>query len=111
MTQWVKFFLEGVRQTSENSIQTFRSIISLRQKCEASILSLGKKTKLAKEFLHYLYSKPVVDAQDVTTAFSISLSTALRLIEDFVRLEILREITGYKRNKVFAFNKYIKLFE
>src|SRR5579862_9409838 len=63
LTQWVKFFLEGVRQTSENSIQTFRSIISLRQEYEVSILSLGKKTKLAKDFLHYLYSNPVTDGQ------------------------------------------------
>jgi Fic family protein len=111
LTQWVKFFLEGVRQTSENSIQTFRSIISLRQKYEISILSLGKKTKLAKNFLHYLYGKPVTDGQDVAEAFSINLSTALRLIEDFVKLEILRETTGFKRNRVFLFNKYVKLFE
>jgi len=111
LTQWVKFFLEGVRQTSENSIQTFRSIISLRQEYEASILSLGKKTKLAKDFLHYLYKKPVTDGQDVAETFSINLSTSLRLIDDFVKLEILREVTGFKRNRIFLFNKYIKLFE
>lgn len=111
LTQWIKFFLEGVRQTSENSIQTFRSIILLRQEYEVKILSLGKKTKLAKDFLHYLYSKPITDGQDVAETFSINLSTALRLIEDFVKLEILRETTGFKRNRVFLFNKYVKLFE
>lgn len=111
LIQWVKFFLEGVRQTSENSIQTFKSIILLRQECESQILTLGKKIKLAKEFLHYLYSKPITDSQDVAEAFSINLSTALRLIEDFVRLDILRETTGYKRNRVFVFSKYVKLFE
>lgn len=111
LTQWVRFFLEGVRQTSENSIQTFKSIISLRQECESHILSLGKKIKLAKNFLHYLYSKPIIDSQDVAEAFSINLSTALRLIEDFVQLDILRETTGYKRNRIFVFSKYVKLFE
>lgn len=111
LTQWVKFFLEGVRQTSESSIQTFKSIIALRQECESSILVLGKKTKLAKEFLHYLYSKPILDSQDVVDKFLIQLPAALRLIDDFVRLEILKEITGNKRNRVFAFSKYISLFE
>jgi len=111
LTQWVKFFLEGVRQTSENSIQTFKSIITLREECESSILTLGKKTKLAKNFLHYLYTKPIIDSQDVVEAFSINLATALRLIDDFVRLGILREITGYKRNRVFAFSRYVQLFE
>jgi len=111
MTQWIKFFLEGIRQTSENSIQTFKSVIQLRHECENSILSLGKKTKLAKEFLQYLYGKPVTDGQDVTTEFSIGLSTALRLIEDFIRLGILKEVTGNRRNRIFVFSKYIKLFE
>jgi Fic family protein len=43
LTQWLKFFLEGVRQTAENSIETFRAIIKLRQKVENDILCLGKK--------------------------------------------------------------------
>jgi Fic family protein len=111
MTQWIKFFLEGIRQTSENSIQTFKSVIQLRHECEHSILSLGKKTKLAKDFLQYLYGKPVTDGQDVTKEFSIGLSTALRLIEDFIRLGILKEVTGNRRNRIFVFSKYIKLFE
>lgn len=111
MTQWIKFFLEGIRQTSENSIQTFKSVIQLRHECENSILSLGKKTKLAKDFLQYLYGKPVTDGQDVTKEFSIGLSTALRLIEDFIRLGILKEVTGNRRNRIFVFSKYIKLFE
>lgn len=110
LTQWIKFFLEGVQQTSENSIQTFRSIIALRQEHEVNILSLGKKIKLARDFLHYLYKKPVTDSQDVATTFSINISTALRLLEDFVKLEVLREATGYKRNRIFIFDKYIKLF-
>lgn len=111
ITQWVKFFLEGVRQTSENSIETFKSIIALRDKYEHKILTLGKKTKLARDFLHYLYGKPIVDSQDIVAAFSISLPAALRLIEDFIRLGILKEITGYKRNRIFAFTEYVKLFE
>lgn len=111
MTQWIKFFLEGVRQTSENSIQTFKSIISLRNEYEKEILVLGKKTKLAQNFLHYLFSNPAIDGQDVAQKFSINLSTALRLIDDFVRLKILHEITGHKRNRVFVFNNYVKIFE
>lgn len=111
LTQWVMFFLEGVRQTSENSIQTFKSIIQLRLECENSILSLGKKVKLAKSFLHYLYKYPIIDSQAVTGEFSIALSAALRLIDDFIRLGILKEVTGYKRNRIFVFSQYVKLFE
>ncbi len=111
LIQWLRFFLEGVRQTADNSIQTFKSIIALRQQVEyIDILTLGKKAKLAQKFIHYLYSKPIVDSQEVSMGFSINPSTALRLIDDFVKLGILVEITGYKRNRVFAFENYLQLF-
>lgn len=110
LTQWLKYFLEGVRSTSENSIQTFKSIIKLRSEVEHKIMSLGKKQILAKLFLQFLYSKPITDAADVAEELEINISTALRLIDDFIRLKILVEVTGYKRNRIFAFDDYIKLF-
>ncbi len=110
LTQWIKYFLEGVRTTSENSIQTFKSIIKLRSEAEHKIISLGKKQPLAKSFLQYLYSKPITDAADVAEALEINVSTALRLIDDFLTLKILIEVTGFKRNRIFTFDDYIKLF-
>jgi len=62
------------------------------------------------EFLQHLYSNPMVDGTDVVKVFKINLSTAFHLIDDFVRLKILVEITGQKRNRIFAFEPYIKLF-
>ena len=110
LAQWLKFFLEGVRATSENSIQTFKNIIKLRSEVEKKIAKLGKKQEMAREFLQHLYSNPMVDSSDVVKLFKINISTALRLIDDFVKLKILKEITGQKRNRNFAFEGYIKLF-
>jgi Fic family protein len=110
LVQWLKFFLEGVRATSENSIQTFKNIIKLRSEAETKIAKLGKKQEMAREFLQHLYSNPMVDSSDVVKLFKINISTALRLIDDFVKLKILKEITGQKRNRNFAFDGYIKLF-
>lgn len=112
LTQWLKFFLEGVRETAQDSIETFRAIIDLRQKVEyQDILTLGKKAGLAQKFLHYLYSKPITDSRETSAQLSVNPSTALRLIEDFIRLGILKELTGFKRNRVFIFEKYLQLFE
>ena len=110
LVQWLKFFLEGVRATSENSIQTFKNIIKLRSEVETKIAKLGKKQEMAREFLQHLYSNPMVDSSDVVKLFKINISTALRLIDDFVKLKILKEITGQKRNRNFVFEGYVKLF-
>jgi len=112
LNQWLRYFLEGVRETAESSIETFRSIITLREEVEHhSILTLGKKTRLAQRFIHYLYGKPIVGSQEVAEELSINTSTALRLIEDFIMLGVLREVTGYKRNRIFVFERYLQLFE
>jgi len=112
LTQWLRFFLEGVIQTAENSIDTFRKIIAIRNEIEHDkITKLGKKTKTAQQFLMYLFKNPIVDSEDVSKEMKISISTGLRLINDFIELGILKEMTGYKRNRNFMFKEYIHLFE
>lgn len=110
LIQWLKFFLEGVFQTAQNSIDTFKAIIKLKGKAENDITQLGKKLPLAKQMLFYLYTHPVVDLADVTDTLKINKTTALRLIGDLERLNILHEITGYKRNRIFVFKEYLALF-
>lgn len=110
LAQWLKFFLEGVRKTSESSIDTFKNIIVLRSEIENKIGMLGKKQLLAKKFLNYLYSNPVTDAGDAAKFLSVNISTAIRLIDDFVKLGILIENTGLKRNRIFTFDRYMSFF-
>lgn len=112
MTRWLKFFLEGVCQTAQNSIETFRAIIRLREEVEfPAVAALGKKSTLARQFMRMLYGKPVVDSQETAGLLSVNSSTAHRLIEDFIRLGILEETTGRKRNRIFVYRKYLRLFE
>ena len=110
LVQWLKFFLEGIRVTAESSIQTFKDIIALRASLENKIITLGKKQMLARHMLQYLYSQPITDMQSIASALNTSIPTTSRILNDFVRLEILIELTGFKRNRVFAFERYLKLF-
>jgi Fic family protein len=112
MMQWVRFFLEGVIQTAESSINTFKQIIAMKERIEQTeITKLGKKAQVAQQFLLYLYGQPIVDSEDVTKELGINKSTALRLINDFINTGILKEMTGFKRNRIFIFDEYIRLFE
>jgi Fic family protein len=112
MIQWLTFFLVGVMETAQNSIDTFNAIISLRKQVEdKKIIQLGKKVPLAMELIKYLYSKPIVDANEIAGVLNINISTAHRLVQDFEKLGILKEQTGYKRNRVFVFENYLNLFK
>jgi Fic family protein len=111
LTRWLIFFLVGIKETAESSIETFNAIIKLRQIVEEKKIStLGKRVPLAMELMRYLYSKPIVDSREVATALEVNIATAHRLLQDFEKLKILVEQTGNKRNRVFVFEDYIKLF-
>lgn len=112
MEQWLKFFLVGIIETARNAIDTFTKIIALRDKIEKeTIVLLGKRIPNAKSLLTYLYSKPVVTVSDVMTSLGVTKQTANSLIKDFNNLGILKEQTGYKRNRIFIFEDYLRLFQ
>ena len=58
-----------------------------------------------------IYEQPVVNIKLVSKVLEAQVNTATQLIEDFVEMGILTELTGYRRNKLFIFEQYITLFE
>lgn len=112
LSQWLKFFLVGIIETSEKGSDTFKAILKLKEKIEDEKLpGLGKKLTTAKLLMKYLYRKPIINTQDVHDQLSVSFPTANSIISDFVRLGILNEKTGWKRNREFEFTNYLALFK
>ncbi len=112
LAQWIKFFLVGIIETSNKGIDTFKSILKLKQQIEDNKLTtLGKKLPTAKRLIKYLYRKPVVTTRDVLDELKVSLPTANSLLSDFENLKILNEKTGWKRNREFEFTEYLNLFK
>ena len=112
LLKWVKFFLIGIIETCNNSSQSLKDIITLKKDCEEKrIYTLGKKVKTAKLLSDYLFQQPIVDAEMVATQTGISLVSSYKLLDDFVRLKILKEMTGAKRNRLFIFEEYFTLFK
>ena len=101
----------GVIETAESSVTSFRQIIVLRERIERQIDQLGKRRPNAQILLNHLFNQPVVSAQETATVINKSIPTANALIKDFVKMDILKEKTGYQRNRVFSFVEYIQLFE
>ncbi|MCX6581008.1 MAG: Fic family protein [Candidatus Aminicenantes bacterium] len=110
LIHWLKFFLNAVITTSDKGKNTFIGIFKLRETFENRILTLGRKTQNAKKLLQFLYSKPIVTVQDVQLELKISERTARDMLQEMIRLELLQEVTGYKRNRVFSFKSYLDFY-
>ncbi len=109
---WLIFFLNGVHETAQNSIQVFKDILALKERLEREVLPYfsSRRQNNAQTLMRTLYQTPLVDIKDVTELLGVRTNTASALITDFVKHGILHELTGNQRNRVFLFREYVSIF-
>ncbi len=110
LEQWIVFFLIGIVETAQHGLKTFKAIIALRQEYDTKILTLGSRAKNAQKLLQRMYATPIITARSVEKELDISFSSANRLLKSLTELGILKETTGYSRNRLFVLEKYLNLF-
>jgi len=109
---WLRFFILGVIETCDKAVQGLKNILALKKNCETTrIVTLGKKMQSAQVLLQSLFVDPVVRPDRVAQLTGLSLVSTYKLIEDFEKLKILREVTGGQRNRIYLFDEYFKVFE
>jgi len=109
---WLKFFLIGVCETAEQSIQVFKDILAIKERIERGVLPCFTSRRQAnvQHLMRYLYGQPVVSIKQVKILLDTTPNTAGKLVDDFVGKGILRELTGRQRDRLFIFDEYVHLF-
>ncbi len=110
---WLQFFLLGMRETTALSIQVFKDIMALKERIERKQMPTFhvRRQANAQALMRSLYGAPVTNIKMVTDLIQAQTNTAAALIDDFVKLGILREFTGQKRDRLFIFEDYVRLFK
>ncbi|MCK4639427.1 MAG: Fic family protein [Bacteroidales bacterium] len=111
ITQWFKFFLVGIIKTAKKGISTFDSILQLQKQNNIKIQRLGSRAANAQKITNYLYQRPMINAEKVSEVLGLSLPSSYKLIGELEKMEILKEITGGQRGRIYVFENYIKLFK
>lgn len=105
--QWIKFFLKGISETSEEAISTAKEILMLKKVCEDIIV---KSNNNYRQFLDCLFRNPVIDKQEAAKKLNVSQPTANRIVDQFCDLGILvDQKPESKRYKKYAFTKYLAI--
>ncbi|MCF6211537.1 MAG: Fic family protein [Gammaproteobacteria bacterium] len=112
MKAWLVFFLHGVRETAENSIQVFKDILAMKARLEREVLPhFGTRRQAnAQKLMQYLYQSPFVNIKQVAQLLTVNINTAAAMVDDFVKHGILNELTGRRRNRTFCFSEYVLIF-
>jgi Fic family protein len=107
---WVEFFLLGVRDVSREGIETARRIQGLREEHRTVITGKLSGSTVGLVPLDHLFRQPIVTVLRVREAIGRTYPVANQLVADFERLGLLREITGWARNRVFRYEPYLQIF-
>ena len=112
MHEWLVFFLFGVRETAQNSIQVFKDILVLKESLEREILPRfsTRRQDNAQHLMKTLYQQPVIDIKTASKLLDVETNTATYLINDLVKHGVLEELTGKRRNRMFWFKDYLMIF-
>ncbi len=104
---WIRFFLDGVRVTASEAAQTAARIVALQEHHRHRVADFGAN---ALKLLDHLFQQPLVNINAVRTLLDVSFPTAAKLVSSFEELAILKEVTGFKRNRVYRYDEYLGLF-
>ncbi len=107
---WIRFFLKGVIETANKSVETFEKILDLEEEYEQLAQKMGSRSANTMKLLNVLYENPITDARKVARLLGISLQSAYSLIGDMEKRGFLFEFTHSKRGKKYMLYKYLRLF-
>ena len=105
------FFLRGVYEVSQSATNTARAILQLREQHRQATAELGASGGTAARLLDYLFEQPIVSIRMVEKKLGCAYVTAGKLIDQFVKSGLLKEITGQQRNRRYRYGPYLALFE
>ena len=111
LLQWIKYFLVGITQTAQLASQTLDNIISLKNDNEKTIQNeFGKRIKTGLILHNHLLQQPLVTVKQVQAVCDLSAKASGDLIDLFIEKNMLKELTGQFRNRIFMYEPYLSLF-
>jgi Fic family protein len=109
---WLKFFLRGVGELSQDATSTARAILDLRNRHHQTIMAnMGSNSGNGIRLLDYLFEQPLITVRMIEQRLQCVYVTARKLIDQLVDLGLVREITGFQRNRRYRYEPYLSLFE
>jgi Fic family protein len=105
---WIEFFLLGVNTTATAAVSTAHQLNALFIADQKRVLDNQRNANGLYQIFVALKHRPICTVESLAHSASVSFPTANAALKRMTELGIVREITGRARNRVFAYDAYIK---
>lgn len=106
---WLEFFLDGVAQTANQAFGTANRIVELFQADRARISSQADAPASALRLHDVLKTSPFLSAPLAVQKTGLTMPTVNSALDQLSRLGVVAEVTGKKRGRVFAYQRYLSV--
>jgi Fic family protein len=107
--EWLDFFLEGVVTTATGAVDTAQRLVALFKEDTSRVQAAGRGGATMLRVLQSLHERPVITLNEVSRRTGLSFPTSANGMASLVDLGLARELTGYRRNRVFAYHRYLSV--
>ena len=104
-------FYGGVDVVSREATKNAQAILRMREEHQKVISSELGGNAFALPLLDFLFEQPLVTISTVERKLKCVCVTASKLVEHFIRLRLLKEVTGHRRNRRYRYEPYLAPFE
>ncbi|MFZ2853284.1 MAG: Fic family protein [Rhodocyclaceae bacterium] len=108
---WLEFFLEGVADTANNAYESAMGIVSLFRSDRERIAAYGDQTNSMRRIHELMQTSPFLNAAQALRQTGLSAPTVNKAFEALAGLGIVREVTGKRRGRVFAYGAFLDILD
>jgi Fic family protein len=105
--EWLLFFLRGVQSQADEAHQRANLLVDLREDYQQRYQS--ERSENILELVMRLFEDPYLDVNTAADWLDVEYSTANRLIGQLGNDEILEELTGKDRNRVYRASEVFQI--
>jgi len=107
--EWLSFFLDGVRETAEGAVTTAQRLTELFRPDRERIMPTGRRAGSMRRVHDALKARPVTSLPAVVKATRLTAPTVGAAMDELVSVGLAHELTGKRRNRVFAYSGYLAI--
>ena len=106
---WLDFFLEGIAATATSAVETAQRLVALFKEDTARVQASGRTAATVLRVLQALHERPVLTVNEISRRTALSFPTVAKGMAALADLGVARELTGNRRNRVFAYDRYLAI--
>ena len=107
---WLLFFVDAIAATANQAVSTAQALNDLLAADTNRLAGLGRLSGSAVQILDALFAHPISNIAVLTVATGLTPATIGKALEAMQQqFGIVHELTGQKRNRVYAYRAYIDL--